>query len=69
MTEDDSVDHPLVFCKALEFLLDRVNIMRVDAANARLRLISPVIRDHGVQYERDKFQVVACNNPFVFLIG
>ena len=44
------------FCKALEFLLDRVNAMRIDAANARLRLIAPVIKDHGVDYERGKFQ-------------
>ena len=42
-------------CECLEFLLNRVNIMRVDAANARLRLISPVIRDHGIDYERGKF--------------
>ena len=44
------------FCKGLEFLLDRVNAMRIDAANARLRLIAPVIKDHGVDYERGKFQ-------------
>ena len=50
------VEHPAVFCAALEFLLDRVNAMRIDAANARLRLISPVIRDHGIDYERGKFQ-------------
>jgi hypothetical protein len=28
-------EHPRSFCKALEFLLDRVNAMRIDAANAR----------------------------------
>jgi hypothetical protein len=49
-------EHPRAFCKALEFLLDRVNAMRIDAANARLRLIAPVIKDHGVDYERGKFQ-------------
>jgi len=52
-----SVDHPLVFCNALEFLLNRCNAMRIDAANARLRIIAPTIRDHGVDYERGKFQV------------
>ena len=59
---DPSADHPLVFCNALEFLLDRVNMMRIDAANARLRLIAPVVRDHGIDYERGKFQVysIAC---------
>jgi hypothetical protein len=48
--------HPGVFCAGLEFLLERVNALRIDAANARLRLISPVIRDHGIDYERGKFQ-------------
>jgi hypothetical protein len=49
-------NQPLAFCKALEYLLDRVNAMRIDAANSRLRLISPVIKDHGIDYERGKFQ-------------
>jgi hypothetical protein len=44
-----------VMCECLEFLLERVNAMRIDAANARLRLIAPVIRDHGIDYERGKF--------------
>ena len=44
------------FCFGLEFLLGRVNAMRIDAANSRLRIIAPVIRDHGVEYERGKFQ-------------
>ena len=52
----DTEPGPRTFCKALEFLLDRVNAMRIDAANARLRLIAPVIKDHGVDYERGKFQ-------------
>ncbi len=47
---------PRVFCDALKFLLDRVNTLRIDAANARLRLISPVIVDHGVDYARGKFK-------------
>lgn len=49
-------EQPRVLCSALEFLLDRVNAMRIDAANARLRLIAPVIKDHGIDYERGKFQ-------------
>ena len=49
-------NQPRALCKALEFLLDRVNIMRIDAANARLRMIAPVIKDHGIDYERGKFQ-------------
>lgn len=28
-------EEPRMFCKALEFLLERVNVMRIDAANAR----------------------------------
>eukprot|EP00291_Cryptomonas_curvata_P028949 CAMPEP_0172213412 /NCGR_PEP_ID=MMETSP1050-20130122/37578_1 /TAXON_ID=233186 /ORGANISM="Cryptomonas curvata, Strain CCAP979/52" /LENGTH=610 /DNA_ID=CAMNT_0012894241 /DNA_START=380 /DNA_END=2212 /DNA_ORIENTATION=+ len=56
MQEATGEDQPRAFCTALEFLLDRVNAMRIDAANARLRLIAPVIKDHGVDYERGKFQ-------------
>ena len=56
MVEAGEEAQPRAFVRGLEFLLDRVNMMRIDAANARLRLISPVIRDHGIDYERGKFQ-------------
>jgi len=49
-------EYSTAFCKGLKFLFDRINIMRVDAANARLRLISPIMRDQGVDYERRKFR-------------
>ena len=49
-------DKPDVFCREMEFLLDRVNALRIDAANARLRLLAPIVRSHGVDYEREKFQ-------------
>jgi hypothetical protein len=29
--------------------------MRIDCANARLRMIAPVLQRHGVDYERSKF--------------
>ena len=48
-------DAPKAFCDALEFLLDRVNVMRIDAANLRLRLIAPVVQAHGQDYECGKF--------------
>ena len=51
-----AADKPAALCRDLEFLLNRVNALRIDAANARLRLIAPVIRDHGVEYERGRFQ-------------
>ena len=35
MKEADTAEQPRAFCKALEFLLNRVNVMRIDAANAR----------------------------------
>ena len=47
---EDTDAKPRAICKALEFLLGRVNVMRIDAANARLRLIALVIRDHCVDY-------------------
>jgi hypothetical protein len=46
---------PAAFCFGLKKLLEVVNYMRVDAANARLRLIAPVVTEHGVEYERGKF--------------
>lgn len=49
-------EQPQVFCKALEFLLSRVNLLRIDTLNARIRVIAPVIKDHGIEYERSKFQ-------------
>ena len=51
-------------CNQLEFLLNRVNVMRIDAANARLRLISPTIILHGVDYERKQFQEKLDNSTF-----
>jgi hypothetical protein len=54
---DAAVDEekPVVLCRGVEFLLNRVNALRIDAANARLRLIAPVIRNSGVEYEQGKF--------------
>lgn len=54
--DDEPRMQPRALCKGLEFLLGQVNIMRIDAANARLRLIAPVIREHGIEYEQGKFQ-------------
>mmetsp|Transcript_4190 Transcript_4190/g.11969 ORF Transcript_4190/g.11969 Transcript_4190/m.11969 type:complete len:567 (-) Transcript_4190:25-1725(-) len=42
-------------CGGLELVLERLNAMRIDAANARLRFISPIIMSHGIEYERRKF--------------
>ncbi|KAJ1465578.1 T-complex protein 11-domain-containing protein [Baffinella frigidus] len=43
------------FCNAIAFLLDRTKAVRIEVANSRLRLISPVIKNHGVKYESDHF--------------
>jgi hypothetical protein len=43
LAPESKAKKPRAFCKGLEFLLDRVNAMRIDAANARLRLIAPVL--------------------------
>ena len=40
---------------ALRFLMDHIAQLRIDRANDRLRLISPVIAVNGVGYERGKF--------------
>lgn len=51
-----SKELPRAVVKGLEFLLERVNVMRIDAANKRLGAIWPVIKDHGIGYVRGKFQ-------------
>ena len=43
------------FVLSTRFSVDRLNVIRIDAANARLRLISSVILGHSVDYERKKF--------------
>ena len=90
--EDNHAEQPGALCQALSFLVQRVSLLRIDAANARcggvllllfhhhsigyrliiiiakhyitdvlqpsalrLRLIAPVVRDYGIEYERDKF--------------
>ena len=47
---------PRVFAHALRSLLHGVNRLRMDRANERLRQIAPVMKDHGLDYERSKFQ-------------
>jgi hypothetical protein len=56
-------DHPTLFCKALEYVLGCVNVMRVDAANARLRKIAIIIQQHGVEYERAHMSKKIKANP------
>ena len=48
-------DRARVICKALELVLDRVHKIRVDTANNKLRAIAPVIRQHGIEYEKTHF--------------
>lgn len=52
----DEADRPAVMAEMLEFFVQLVNQMRIDAANSRLRIIAPVIAAHGVEYEQSKFQ-------------
>ena len=54
--EPGTLDTAKLTCEGLEYLLNRVNRMRIDAANARLRLIAPVIRDHGIDYAQKKLK-------------
>ena len=48
-------DQPHAFCKALEFLHERLNAMRINTANARLRMVAPVLQRNCVAYKRSKF--------------
>lgn len=52
---DVTVD-PLVVVDICRVLLHFLNCTRVDAANARLRMIAPVVRDHGLEYFQGKYK-------------
>lgn len=49
-------DKSKIICQALKLFLDLINTIRIDYANKRLQLIAPVIKIHGVNYEKSKFQ-------------
>jgi len=49
-------DAPAALGPALRFFSKCVNDLRLDAATARLRQIAPELKDHGVEYERGRFQ-------------
>ena len=55
MRDASESEQPSAFCKALEFLLDRVSAMRIDNSNLQIRKIALVVKDHGIDYERGKF--------------
>ena len=57
MGEASAEEQPRAFCKALEFLLERVNVMLIDTANTWLCSIAPIIKDHSVDYDRSNFHV------------
>jgi hypothetical protein len=78
-------DQPRVLCKAIRFLMDLLNNMKIDFANARyvcfwvclfrlflmsiffpsIRLLSLVVKDTGVDYERKAFQAKLDNGSIV----
>jgi hypothetical protein len=47
---------PQAFCNALEFVLDRLNTIRVDCANVRLRKTSPLLQVCGREYMQSHFE-------------
>jgi hypothetical protein len=53
---DNSSKQPHAFCSSLEFLLDRTHAIRIGVANHRLQQISPLIHDHGIEYEKKQFE-------------
>lgn len=48
-------DRARAVCKALQLVLARVHTIRVDTANNKLRAAVPVIRRHGIEYEKSHF--------------
>ena len=54
--DGDNNNIPHAVCKRLAFLFHRAYLTTLDSANARLRLISPAIQEHGVLFERNRFE-------------
>jgi hypothetical protein len=48
---------PQIICKSLKFFITIIRLIRIDVANDRLRLIAPIIKNNGVEYERMKFKM------------
>lgn len=49
-------NRPKALTSALEYFMETVTAVRMSVANTRIRLLAPVIQDHGLDYERGKFQ-------------
>jgi hypothetical protein len=47
---------PAALCFAMEKLFGMLYCMKIDASNARLRIILPVLLPNGVEYMRNKFE-------------
>jgi hypothetical protein len=56
ITESSQINYAESICEVLEFILDRIYCIRVDIANNKLRTIAPIIRTHGIEYERSHFK-------------
>jgi hypothetical protein len=55
-TETEQMPVPTSLAKGLEFLMNRVNVLRTDSANRHLRNIVTTVQESGFEYERDKFR-------------
>jgi hypothetical protein len=48
---------PVALCEAVRFLLNTSQFTASIITNKRLKMVLPVLRDHGVEYERDKMEL------------
>ena len=56
MQEAQQEDQPQAMCDTIRFFSTHVDLIRIDAGNARIRLLADVIKTNGVAYEQGKFQ-------------
>jgi hypothetical protein len=56
MQEAQQEDQPQIMCDTIRFFSNYIDLVRIDASNARIRLLADVIKTHGVSYEQSKFQ-------------
>jgi len=52
----DEPNNSKVLCSALQFLLDRANLLLLDKVNTTLRHLAPSVKEHGVDYVQSNFK-------------
>ena len=50
-------------------MLNRLEMLRIDTYNKQICQIAPAIKEHGIEHERNKFQVMKTLTFYKFLLN